>query len=71
MAFGGREQAQRLGLYEVLRDAGGHLVEETVNYGDGDDRYLGLEPLTGPSAAPDPVPKSGLRLRLLKGIVRR
>lgn len=33
----GVAEAQRLGIEPVLMDAGGHLVEESVNYGDGDD----------------------------------
>ena len=33
----GVAEAQRLGLDDVLRDAGGHLVAEAVDYADGDD----------------------------------
>jgi len=33
----GVAEAQQLGLYDVLLAAGGHLVEEVVSYGDGDD----------------------------------
>ena len=33
----GVAEAQRLGLYDVLRHAGGHLVAEAVDYADGDD----------------------------------
>lgn len=33
----GVAEAQQLGLYDVLLHAGGHLVEEVVSYGDGDD----------------------------------
>lgn len=36
----GVAEAQTLGIADVLMDAGGHLVEETVNYGDGDDPAL-------------------------------
>jgi menaquinone-9 beta-reductase len=33
----GVAEARRLGIYEVLLSAGGHLVEEYVSYGDRDD----------------------------------
>jgi menaquinone-9 beta-reductase len=33
----GVAEARDLGIYDVLLEAGGHLVEEYVDYGDGDD----------------------------------
>lgn len=33
----GVAEARQLGIYDVLLAAGGHLVEEYVNYRDGDD----------------------------------
>lgn len=39
----GVAEAQRLGIARALLAAGGHLVEESVNYGDGDDPAVAEE----------------------------